>query len=322
MSSKQSSDARIDPQRLSERVLAALAANRQPGFHLPGYFLELTWPRIGKTDIEHALKAGPHCRGIDGSVHPTALAILVDSALATAPRLAIEPGARQATVHLSIQYTGHAPRGDMSMVARLEGFFAGDAVPHALTRGVLSSDGQIVAYANGTFMVLPPPSGVKLAPLPWQRQGEAAAAPLDLQDLDTNERTVLHAAEAARSSTNSERAFIEHFWGISPRQTQSGSVCRVKVTPQIGNRVGHVQGGLLFGLAQATASAAVPRHPAVSNISAWYISPGQGSVLKVRSKVMHAGRSFSVVRTEIRNADGTRVLEAVSNHAAHVTRKP
>jgi methyl-accepting chemotaxis protein len=32
--------------------------------------------------------------------------------------------------------------------------------------------------------------------------------------------------------------------------------------------------------------------------------------------VLHAGRSFAVVRTEVRNADGTRVLEVVSNHAA------
>ena len=31
---------------------------------------------------------------------------------------------------------------------------------------------------------------------------------------------------------------------------------------------------------------------------------------------MHAGRSFAVVRTEIRNADGSLVLEAVSNHAS------
>ncbi|MGZ5154208.1 MAG: acyl-CoA thioesterase domain-containing protein [Burkholderiales bacterium] len=312
----------MDAQRLRERVLTALAANRQPGFHLPGYFLELTWPRIGNVNIEHALKAGPHCRGTDGRVHPAMLAILVDSALATAPRLKIQPGARQATVHLSIQYTGHVPSGDLSMVAQLEGFFAGDAVPHALTRGVLSSDGQTVAYANGTFVVLPAPPGAKLAPLPWQTQGGAAITPLDLQELDANERSVLRAAEAALSSTDSEHAFIERFWGISPRQTQSGSVCRVKVTPQIGNRVGHVQGGILFAVAQATATAAVPRHPAVSNITAWYISPGQGSVLNVRSKVIHAGRSFSVVRTEIRNEDKTRVLEVVSNHAAVVTPAP
>ena len=94
-----------DIEIIRKRVLTALAANRDPGFHLPGYFLGLTWPRIGETDLEHALEAGPHCCNTEGSVHPAALGILVDSALATAPRLTIAPGARQATVHLSIQYT-------------------------------------------------------------------------------------------------------------------------------------------------------------------------------------------------------------------------
>jgi hypothetical protein len=35
-----------------------------------------------------------------------------------------------------------------------------------------------------------------------------------------------------------------------------------------------------------------------------------------RSNVLHAGRSFAVVRTVIKNDDGTHVLEVVSNHAA------
>jgi acyl-coenzyme A thioesterase PaaI-like protein len=113
-----------------------------------------------------------------------------------------------------------------------------------------------------------------------------------------------------------EHAFIEHFWGNLPKTTTGGATCRVPIGPQIGNRVGHVQGGILIGLAQSTAAKAVPRHPAISNISAWYISPGSGKELYIRSSIVHAGRSFAVVRTEIKNADGKLVLEAVSNHAA------
>ena len=60
----------------------------------------------------------------------------------------------------------------------------------------------------------------------------------------------------------------------------------------------------------------VPDHPAVSTVSAWYISPGQGKSLTARSKIVHAGRSFAVVRTEVRNADRSLVLTAVSNHAS------
>ncbi len=69
-------------------------------------------------------------------------------------------------------------------------------------------------------------------------------------------------------------------------------------------------------LAALTAQAAAPMHPQLSGISAWYISPSQGRALKIASRRFHEGRSFAAVRTEIRNADGTRVLEVVSHHAS------
>jgi len=52
----------------------------------------------------------------------------------------------------------------------------------------------------------------------------------------------------------------------------------------------------------------------LSNASAWYISPGCGASLVVRSHVMHTGRTIAVVRTEIKAAGGERVLEAVTQH--------
>lgn len=298
------------------RTLAALAANRAPGFHFPGYFLPLAWPRISKRSILETMDGGAHCLGADGSVHPAALGVTIDGALATAPRLVIEPGARLATVHLNVQYTGRAARGALRMEASFEGFFSGDAARQALTRGVLTSDGEVICHAGGTFVVLPPPPGVKLAPLPWQRKGEIPPPPLEPGELNANERTVMRALDAALERSGSGGSFIERFWGVLPKPAAGGATCRVKIEPQIGNRVGHVQGGILLGLAQATASAAVPGHPAVSNISAWYLSPGHGKALTARAKILHSGRSFAVVRTEIRNADGTRVLEVVSNHAA------
>jgi acyl-coenzyme A thioesterase PaaI-like protein len=152
--------------------------------------------------------------------------------------------------------------------------------------------------------------------MPWQQEGFVPPTPLARRELSSAERGVLRAADKALVADDSGRSFIERFWGVLPKEAPGGAVCRVKIAPQIGNRVGHVQGGILFGLAQATASAAVPRHPAVSTISAWYISPGNGKSLTVRSKIVHAGRSFAVVKTEVRNADRSLVLEAVSNHAS------
>jgi acyl-coenzyme A thioesterase PaaI-like protein len=309
-----------DPDETRRRVLSALAANRAPGFHFPGYFFDLTWPHVGPHSVSQAMKVDAHCIDAHGVIVPAAVGVVVDGALATEPRLVVEPGARQATVHLDIQYTGHEPREALHAEASLEGFFAGDSVRQAITRGVLMSGAQRVAYATGTFIVLPAPAGVKLAPLPWQ-QGEARPAPLTRKDLDQRERAVVRAAEAALAPDEGPHSFIERFLGIQPKHTATGATCRVKIGAQIGNRVGHVQGGILLGLAQSTAMAAVPRHPAISNISAWYISPGHGTSLTARSRVLHSGRSFAVVRTEIKNADGGLVLEAVSNHAARKSEK-
>jgi acyl-coenzyme A thioesterase PaaI-like protein len=83
----------------------------------------------------------------------------------------------------------------------------------------------------------------------------------------------------------------------------------------VGNRVGHVQGGLLLNAALATAIGAVPHHPLLTAASAWFISPGQGKALNSRSTVLQKGRNVAVVRTEVFAAGGKRVLEAVSNHA-------
>jgi acyl-coenzyme A thioesterase PaaI-like protein len=137
-----------------------------------------------------------------------------------------------------------------------------------------------------------------------------------LKELEPEEKKVMAACNSALKRADHGRAFIERFWGVLPVPTDTGARCTVKLGPQHGNRVGHVQGGLLLGLAAVTAQAAAPRHPRLSAIAAWYISPGQGRALKIASKRLHEGRSFAAVRTEIRNADGSRVLEVVSHHGA------
>ncbi len=298
------------------RTLRALAGNRAPGFHFPGYFLNLQWPRVGERDVVQTMDAGAHSTDADGRANPAVVGVMVDGALATAARLRIEVGARLATVHLKLQYTGRPAAGELVAEAMLEGFYEGEAVRHAITRGVLTSDGQPVCYAGGTFLLLAAPPGVKLAPLPWQQDDGTPIQPLKLSELAPAERLVVRAADAAFRRSDERHSFVGHFFGILPKATAGGAACRVKIGAQIGNRVGHVQGGILLGLAESTACAAVPDHPAVSSVSAWYISPGQGKWLTVRSKIVHSGRSFAVVRTEVRNADRSLVLEAVSNHAS------
>lgn len=293
----------------------AVAANRTPGYHYPGYLLGCYWPRIGEDDLDAAMPDSALARNVDGTANLAAFCVLLDVALATASRLKIERGARQATVHLHAQFTGAPLRGELKTHARMHGYTAGAAARQSLTTGTVYAGGEAVCHASGTFIQLPPPPGVILGPLPWQ-QDVAAPAELRRDELKPDEKAILKACNSALRRADHQHAFIEHFWGILPVETDYGSRCTIKIGPQHGNRVGHVQGGLLLGLAAITARAAAPQHPQLSAIASWYISPGQGKALKITSRRFHEGRSFAAVRTEIRNADGTRVLEVVSHHAA------
>lgn len=307
----------IDAQAMRRQVLLALAVNRTPGFHFPGHLLGCAWPRIDEDELEQTMLDDPLSRNVDGSTNLAAFCVLLDTALATASRLKIERGARQATVHLHAQFTGAPLRGALSARTRMHGYTTGAAARQSLTSGEVYAGGERVCYASGTFVVLPPPPGVNLAPLPWQREdGGAPVAPLEPRELDSGERAVLRACDVALVRADGQHAFIEHFWKIMPVPADRGARSTVKLGPQHGNRVRHVQGGLLLGLAAITAQAAAPRHSQLSAVAAWYISPGQGRALKIASKRIHEGRSFAAVRTEIRNADGSRVLEVVSHHAA------
>jgi acyl-coenzyme A thioesterase PaaI-like protein len=301
---------------IRRQVSLALAANRAPGFHYPGFLLGLTWPRIGESELEEVMPDTPQARNVDGSINLAAFCVLLDTALATASRLKAGSGVRQATVHLHAQFTGVPLRGELQARARFDGYAPAAATRQSLTSGTFYAGGAPVCHASGTFIVLPPPPGVNLGPLPWQRTGDAPMSPIAPDELKPEERAVMGACKSALRRAAREHAFIEHFWGALPVATADGARCTVKIGTQHGNRVGHVQGGLLFGLGAITASAAAPNHPQLSAIAAWYISPGQGPALRIRSRRIHEGRSFAAVRTEIRNADGSRVLEVVSHHAA------
>ena len=305
-----------DADIIRRQVLLALAGNRTPGYHFPGHLLGCHWPRIGEDDLDAVLPDGPVGRNVDGSANLASFCILLDIALATSSRLKIERGARQATVHLHAQFTGAPLSGELKAHAVMGGYTSHARVPESLTSASVYAGGAPVCHARGTFIRLPPPPGVSLAPLPWQRASAEPVAPLGRKELDPGEREIMKACNSALRRADQQHAFIEHFWGALPVATAHGARCTVRIGPHHGNRVGHVQGGLLLGLAAITGRAAVPRHPHLSAIAAWYISPGQGRALKIQSRRFHEGRSFAAVRTEIKNADGSRVLEVVSHHAA------
>jgi acyl-coenzyme A thioesterase PaaI-like protein len=304
-------------QSIRHRTIKAIGANRTPGLHFPGYFLDVRWAEITDDSAFLTLANGPQCRTETGTLDLTALAVLADTALSTAARHRIAPGARLGTLHLQMQFTGMPANSDVSAEAKLLGLEAGTALQHLLSSATLRAGGLAICHASATFACLDPPPGVALAPLPWQLPTGTTVTVPEESELTSHECAILRACDRALAVTKPGTSFIQHFWGGSAsRHGTTGASRRVVIGPHIGNRVGHVQGGILLGMAAATACDLAPDTMNLSNVSAWYISPGRGKSLTVRSRVMHAGRTIAAIRTQVRTSDRQLVLEAVTLHSA------
>jgi acyl-coenzyme A thioesterase PaaI-like protein len=113
--------------------------------------------------------------------------------------------------------------------------------------------------------------------------------------------------------------FLSRFWGYEPVPAPGGARCTLANGAHVGNRVGHVQGGILLGLGAVTAQAALPPSWRLGAITACFVSPGVGAKLRARAKVVHRGRFTAVVRTEVTGAERKRVLEVLTTHSAAKT---
>lgn len=303
-----------DAEIVRRRALRALSLNRIPGYHFAGHFLDVRRCRSGTAGVEFELDPGPHCLDPDGTVNLGALAWLADMALAQSARAFLVSSARTATLTLQLQFTGAEARGMLKAEAQSSGFSPRTALPEAPCVGRVIAAGEEVLRMSGTWVSPPLPESRLLDPLPWERHELVDAPALEPKDLDPLERAVMRRVEQAlRAARHGE--FLRHLWAPQVRHTLRGTASHFAIGMHIGNRVGHVQGGLLLNTAVATAIAAVPHHPVLSAVTAWYIGPGQGKALSARSTVLQKGRNIAVVRTEVFATGGKRVLEVISNHA-------
>ena len=292
------------------RVLRGIALNREPGFFYSGNFLGMSFDRIATHDMRVSVEPGPHCMDPDGQANFAVLAMLADMALAGCIRAGLTLTTRLATVSMNLQLTGARIEGRLEATSNFQGFFGGTSKQGLASVSVAGAKGQ-VCFGTGTFMALAPPPGVTLHPLPDTRHRVAPA--LGERDLTREERKLLRHAEKILAA--GEVDFIRRFWGLEPRHGKDSASCAMKNGEQVANRVGHAQGGIMLAEAAATASASLPESWALTGISAAFVSPGEGSVLRARSRLVHHGRMTAAVRSEITGAGRRRVLEALSTHS-------
>ena len=293
-------------ERIRQRVLRAIALNRTPGYHFPGNFIDLSFDRVESGNTRVSYETDAYDIG--------SLAVLADFALGTAVRADLDPATRLATVSMTLELAAAPRAGIVSAAARGHGFVGEGEGRIGRARVSIEDGGGEFGYGSGAFMVLKPPPGVELHPVPHRKRGDPEPPLLEARDLAPDELLILRRAEEALQQQ--KKPFMRHFWGFLPQAARGGATCVMPNGPHVGNRVGYVQGGILFGLAAATAAAALPETWRLSLVAAAFISPGDGPALRAQAGIVHQGQRSAVIRTEVTRSDGRRVLEVMSTHAA------
>jgi acyl-coenzyme A thioesterase PaaI-like protein len=305
-------------QFIRRHTLRAISSNRAPGMHFAGYFLRFTPKRYAIDGVEFTVEPGPHCANADGIVHRAALLFAADMTLAAANRVYLDPNVRTATLMIRVEFTGEPARGTLEASGRGNGFSPRTALPESVCAGRVVCGGKEVMRMSGAWVSPPAPKGVMPRGLPWEGGedgADSAAWPLlKKSELEAPEKDCVRRVEKAmRQAQHGD--LLAGLWDPQVTRVANGARGKLPVGMHVGNRVGHVQGGLLINAALVTAEAAVPEHPILTGASAWYISPGQGKAIRSRSTILQSGRNIAVVRTELFGAENRRVLEVVSNHA-------
>ena len=303
---------------IRERVLRGLAMNRTPGYHYAGNFLDFSFEHVAVDDVRMRMSVGPHVAEANGNVNYCALAILADMGMAANIRAGHTLATRVATVQMNLQFTGSPMTGRLLSASRLQEYVKGCNSAQGAAEVTVSADGVPVCYGTGTFMVLEPPPGVALYSMSHRKETDPPIAPLAERELKRDEKKVLAIADAALAEMRAGGNFIKSFWGVKTHARHTGAggaVGALNNSPHVGNRVGHLQGGVTMGLGVATAETALPANWMLSAVTAWYIRPGEGRVIKAKSKIIHQGRLTAVVRTEITGKNNKRVMEMITTHA-------
>jgi acyl-coenzyme A thioesterase PaaI-like protein len=283
------------------RVLRGIALNRTPGLHFPGNLLDISFEHVARDRSRLSLQPGPWCLRADSTVDLAALAILADLGLAASIRANLSREARLGTVSMHLQFTGVPAKGRLVADGEFADFLRDGAGRLGMSRISVSGAQGRVCFGSGTFMALQPPKGVRLHPIPMRNRKSREPETISETGLSDQEKQILERADAALDQGGE---FARNFWGPENGVLRNG--------PHAGNRVGHAQGGILIAMAAASAADALNVTWRLSSISAGYVAPGDGRVLRSSSRAIHLGSVTAVVRTQITNASRGRVLEVLT----------
>jgi acyl-coenzyme A thioesterase PaaI-like protein len=300
---------------LCARVERTLALNRKAGLNFPGVFMEVNGREMRDDALRLEFYDDPVFHDGRGELSWVAVGVLADLVLGGVTRMRGGTTRRPATVHLALQMSGAPVVGDLVADAHFAGYMERTRVTQALSSGTIRAGKTVIARGSGAFVLLDLPAGAEQVTRPWVPEA-LAREPLEPVAFDASEAEAIAACQRAEGAASRRHPFIEHFWCGIPKPRDGGADLDIDVKAHLGNRVRHVHGGVLLGTAAYVACAATHSTARLSNISAYFVSPGLPPRLEVRSRLVQQGRNLAVVRTQILRPDGKLVLEATSQHAA------
>jgi len=258
-----------------------------------------------RADGEYLLQAA--CA--DGVVDVTTLATLTDVGAGYTIRGHLSDHLRLATTSLSLQPTGLGAgpvHGPITCRSRL--IWLAEDTRRALVRGYVSdADGAPVATATVWMVVLPTPAGSVVVPMPWEGP-RADAGTLTAADLTATELTFATSASAAiERSADSGLSLPEELLAVTWTPDNDRLVGEVRHGPHLGNRIGNVQGGALFGLAATAARRLAGGGQQLADGSMQFLRPGTGGDLRVTATVVRRGRTVSYVDAVVESGGRTLV---------------
>jgi acyl-coenzyme A thioesterase PaaI-like protein len=266
-----------------DAALRAVARTRALGMHYYGHLLGITTRRPAHGRACPHLAPDPAVT--PGALPPVGLAAVADLALGSALRARLGAGRRLGTVSLTLHHMGTDVRPPVTADADTVWFEPGEGVMRC---DLTDATGRMVGAGQAWFMALPVPEGGQLPLLPWEREGEPEIPPVTEADLDERERTAvdetLRAAERARQNgTSVGEELTAPTWDDGARGV-------LRLGPSITNRVGHVQGGALYGIGLAAAARAVGEGMAVADGHLQFLRPADGGELVAEGTLLRRGR--------------------------------
>jgi len=282
------------------RALLAVGRTRALGLHFYGHFVGIGGGNATGGVSRLTVDSEPDGFGAPG-VSVVALATVADLAIGGAIRSHLERGSRLATATLTVQHPREPIAGPVTARGEAEDRPVEQRAGRCLLEG---PDGTPIGNAQGWFAALPPPTGWVQRPMPWEYDEPPPISVPTVDGLSADEANAVAAAQAAaeraRTRGTSVSEELLHFrWHPSGDDHAVGDLAN---GPELANRVGHIQGGAMYGAAAIVAAQAlgVPLSALIEG-QYQFMRPADGAVMHGEGRVLRRGRlaGFAEARLSI-----------------------